>query len=493
MRKSLFYFGVIFLILVSLYIFREPISRQPILDKLVFKIQPISYLSFDELVLLTQTKKPVGDLKEKLEKQLNTPYVVKSLWKAKELKKSYIRIAHWNIERGKNITDIKGIFLKPYKFYATNKANLKQKKHNKLLRELTALQDSEIICLNEVDVGMPRTKYSNIAHELARQLGWNYVFAPEFIELGPILDKVKLDKGRYKGLHGNAIVSKYQILSTRLIRLPECYRWFDAEMEKRSPLEYARKAGAKAVFAQDILTEVRRGGRNALIAEVELPNKEILTVVSTHLEDRCYPDCRLKQVKFLINEIKNVNGPFILAGDLNTSTTDSAPTSVRKEIEKRLRDPHYLARQVAFAAVPGVSVAGGYGAIVVSKLLQYKDPTIINIPVIFPNQERALFNFLRGFQFSDGTKFDFGGDKERSLNKKTGLLSNSNERDFKGFKSTFKFEEPRLIAYFKLDWFFVKPKGNRFKPFNGQTLQLINNAYKGKVSDHDPMIVDINL
>ena len=130
MRKSLFYFGVIFLILVSLYILREPISRQPILDKLVFKIQPISYLSFDELVLLSQTKKPVGDLKEKLEKQLNTPYVVKSLWKTKELKKSYIRIAHWNIERGKNITDIKSIFLKPYKFYATNKANLKQKKHN---------------------------------------------------------------------------------------------------------------------------------------------------------------------------------------------------------------------------------------------------------------------------------------------------------------------------------------------------------------------------
>ena len=49
------------------------------------------------------------------------------------------------------------------------------------------------------------------------------------------------------------------------------------------------------------------------------------------------------------------------------------------------------------------------------------------------------------------------------------------------------------IAYYKLDWFFVKPKRGRFAPFNGQTLKLVNEAYGNRISDHDPITVDLKL
>ena len=98
---------------------------------------------------------------------------------------------------------------------------------------------------------------------------------------------------------------------------------------------------------------------------------------------------------------------------------------------------------------------------------------------------------MEDFRFADGEGFDTGSN--RSSNGKRGFLANSNERQLKGFESTFKFTEPRIIAYFKLDWFFVKPKGNRFKAYNGQTLQLLNHAYPGRISDHEPIIVDLSL
>jgi hypothetical protein len=186
----------------------------------------------------------------------------------------------------------------------------------------------------------------------------------------------------------------------------------------------------------------------------------------------------------------------VIAGDLNTSTTDSAPTSLKKEVVKRLRDRDFIARQVALSLIPlGLPVPGlaNLASVALSKAFQYKDPAFPNIPVFFPNHERKLFKYIKDFQFIDGETFDTRGDSDRSSNGKRGLLANSNERQLKGFESTFKFEEPRVIAYFKLDWFFVKPKNKRFEPFNGQTLKLVNESFLTKISDHDPITVDLTI
>lgn len=488
--------NIILLLLVVVIIILIPFFFKDKLDYAFKFLQPVSYLIYSDLVRLTNSHLE-DRICKKLEKQLNKPYVVNQavrhdLRPAKK-KNSFIRLANWNIERGYKLDVLKSIFNSKGNYYYSYKRNLDPREHINLKHELDNLVSADILTLNEVDIGMPRTNYKNIPLELADSLGYNYAFATEFVELSPIIYKQNIDKNEYLGLHGNAILSRYPIKSTNVIRLPECYKWFDAESQKMSPLETARRVGAKAIFKEQILSEVRRGGRNALLANIELPNKEIVTVVSTHLEDRCYPSCRLKQTKFLLENLKSISNPVVLAGDFNTTTTDSAPTSFKKEFVKRIKDPHFIARQLAFAAIPGLPVAASFGSVALSKLIQYKDPTAPSIPVFLPNEERKLFNYLKEFRFSDGRAFDFSGDSKRSSNDKEGLLANSNERHFKGFESTFKFEEPRVVAYFKLDWFFVKPKGNKFIPFNGETLGLINDSFPGRISDHDPITVDLTL
>lgn len=476
------------------------------IGKLEFKLKSISTFTYQDLFKLSSQPVPYGAIKLKLSKQLSEPYVfnkdsilssfAKAINKDKGFDRPFLRVAHWNIERGFNINTIKKIFSDKMDYFYLYRKNVEFSTHNKFKKELQDLMTSDVICLNEVDIGVPRTNYRNVVAELAKELNYNYAFATEFIELDPIFHRLKVNPKKYLGLHGNAILSKYPIKDAYIIRLPECYKWYHAEVGGISPLEHARRFGAKTVFKQEILTEVRHGNRCALICDIELPNGEIVTIVSTHLEDRCFPDKRFKQVEYLFEKLKNIRTPIVIAGDFNTTVTDSAPISVKKELSKRLRDPHFIARQAVLAIVPiGIPLPGiaNLTSFAISKALQYKDPTYPSIPVLFPNQERKLFKFIQDFWFADGEMIDCDGDSKKSSNGKKGLLANSNERDIKGFESTFKFEEPRVIAYFKLDWFFVKPKGKRFKPFNGQTLQLVNHAYPGRVSDHEPITVDLNI
>ena len=469
-------------------------------DRTLFKLKEntISYLSYNDLVNLTKPLNTNSPLYFRLQKQLNIPYIINrktNLFFSSPVfhfQSCFLRLAQWNIERGFNVNEIKTILSNKYGYYYRYRDNIGA--NSQFKKELEDFSRSDIISLNEVDIGVPITNYKNVVAEIANSLNYNYAFATEFVELNPIIYHQKVNSFRYLGLHGNAIISRYPIKSARIIRLPQYYDWYGTEIQKKSPLESARRLSAKGIFSEEITqSEVRRGGRNALIADIELPNKEIITVVSTHLEDRCFPDKRFNQFTYLLSNLRSIRSPVILTGDFNTTTTDSAPASFKKEFVKRIRDPHYLARQAVLAVIPigglpGVVNLASFG---LSKLFQYKDPTAASVPILFPNQEKKLFNYLKDFRFADGEGFDTSDD--RSSNGKKGFLASSNERDTKGFESTFKFTEPRVIAYFKLDWFFIKPKGNRFKPFNGQTLQLINHAYPGRVSDHEPIIVDLSL
>lgn len=492
-NKIFWIFVIAFLVVILIpFLYKDKTLRQGL--QFYIKEPSASILSYEDIVRLTKPISISNPIYLKLQKQLDTPHIVnKSFFPlpSSSLSHNYLRIAQWNIERGFNINLIKTIFSDRNDFFYSYRKNVPDEKG--FANELNTLKNSDIICLNEADIGMPRTDYKNTVSEIASAIKYNYVFATEFLELNPVIFNTDVDKKRFLGLHGNAILSKYPIKSARILRLPECYKWYEEEMQKKSPLEHVRRVGAQHIFNEEIVhSEVRRGGRNALIVTIELPNKEIITVVSTHLEDKCFPDKRFKQFEYLLSNLKSIRNPVIITGDFNTTTTDSAPVSVKKEFIKRIRDPHYIARQAILALIPiGPPGVANLTSLGLSKLIQYKDPTAPSIPIILPNQERKFFNYLKDFRFSDGETFDISGD--RSSNGKNGLLASSNERDVKGFESTFKFAEPRAIAYFKLDWFFIKPKGNRFRPYNGQTLQLINNAYPNRVSDHDPIVVDLNL
>ena len=84
---------------------------------------------------------------------------------------------------------------------------------------------------------------------------------------------------------------------------------------------------------------------------------------------------------------------------------------------------------------------------------------------------------------------------------RSGTLANSNERGDKGFVTTY--EVTRAVGpfgQFKLDWIFVKPYGGRapesgapyrFSPHFPHTMKELNYSYAERLSDHNPMVVDL--
>ncbi len=82
------------------------------------------------------------------------------------------------------------------------------------------------------------------------------------------------------------------------------------------------------------------------------------------------------------------------------------------------------------------------------------------------------------------------------------MLANSNERADKGFAISFEVE--RTVAEqgkLMLDWFFIKPldltdpgderQSYRFAPHFAQTFKDLNYAIPDRISDHNPMVVDL--
>lgn len=475
-----------------------------------------TYLNYDDLVELSGTAYPEGELFNKLQKQLNTAIIEQpedgTNFLHGMILGDFFRVAQWNIERGFNVDKIEKVLS------AKDIPGLQLDKE--ISEEATILSKASIIIFNEVDIGIPRTKYENIAKRLANKLKMGYVFAPEFIEVDPYqlgvkkftkeerayletealkeLDNIKKEK--YLGLHGTAILSKYPILSARVIRLPDAYNWYQEESNKISTLEELKRKAAQSVFAEKVLTELRHGGRMAVIADVELPNNQVITIVATHIENRCTPDKRLEQVKFLLTNLKGINNPIVLAGDFNTTGADASPTSVKKEVLKKVKDKDFIIKQAFFVITPfglveNLFVNG------VSFIRQFKNPTARNIPILSPNKERLMFDFIKDFKFSDGKTFDVRGVPEKTHRGNYGLLSDSNERDVKGFKTTFEMQKAFGIAKYKLDWFFVKPLNLTnsddkdgsyiFSPHYGRTHSAINRSFGERISDHDPITIDI--
>ena len=80
------------------------------------------------------------------------------------------------------------------------------------------------------------------------------------------------------------------------------YGWYNGE-KTYGVAEVGKRKGASLVFAEQIVREVRRGGRTNLIATIDvpdLPEREV-TIVSTHLENRTTPKGRVKEADELLD------------------------------------------------------------------------------------------------------------------------------------------------------------------------------------------------
>lgn len=486
--------------------------------------------TYAELTQLNETQTLPEALQAKLDRLLTTPFVSNAaatrppvLPHSPQLG-TFVRVVQWNIERGIEYDAIRAALTGANQFarFIDASAHPRGSSDRKtILQQVALLKQADVIVLNEVDWGMKRTDYRNVAADLAAALRMNYAYGVEFVEVDPIAlgteefeevtaeDRAKLkaqiaiDKSRYRGLHGTAILSRFPLENVRLQPFEhQPHDWYKAERESVQPLEAGKRKAGELVFREKVQREIRRGGRMMLTAEIadeRIPGGR-MTIVATHLEDKTKPDGRRKQLEELLDRISGMKEAVVLAGDMNTSTHDGTPLSIERALKNRLGSKSFWAKQ-ALGILTGVRLP----TLLLTGMNTYRtqaDPTVKSIPLVASNPEAEFFEKIKDFRFADGNSFDFRGERGRSIGDKDGPLANSNERGDKGFITTFEVE--RTIAFvgrFKLDWIFVKPPAltepyakdqpHRFAPHFGRTLKLLNDAPADRISDHAPIMVDL--
>jgi endonuclease/exonuclease/phosphatase family metal-dependent hydrolase len=491
-------------------------------------------LSYAELVTLSQHETVDPALAAKLQTLLTTPFInneayfngTKPLQPDVEGLGPSLRLVAWNIERGMELDDIKLAMTDKEGFLAKAHAepNDKKKTMDKdLIAQMEVFQSADVIVLNELDWGMKRTDYRPVVKELAAALKMNWAYGVEFVEVDPkvlglqsfanVKDEAErkeleslfsVDKDRVLGLHGTAILSRYPLRDVKLVPFKyQAYDWYNGE-KKYGTVEAGKRKGASLLFGEEIVREVRRGGRTNLIATLDVPElpQGQVTIIATHLENRTTPKGRVQQANELLDMVRPIRNPLVIAGDMNTTGTDGSVLSIKSAVLRKLNDPGWW-------ATTGIKYATGVGAVMDLATFSFKtakfqaDPTASGVPLLAPNPEENFFDDLEKYRFDDGSRIDFRGDEKLSVNGRDGTLSNSNERAKKGFVTTFSL--PRTLGEkgkFKLDWIFVKAyltddsktaDSYRFAPGFARTMDDVNEALDEPLSDHAAISVDLPL
>jgi len=524
------------------------------------------------------------ELVDKVNTLLTTPYVNNKAFKAgarphrpkHDAIGSTVDVAFWNIERGQQLPAILDVFraagdsgaraslfgqrIRPELASGSAKAELDQ--------QLDALANVDVVVLNEVDRGMKRSGYADVIAELGKTLQMNWTWGAEFIEVDPVHlgtehftredfldadaatgapvdngsipeqqladeaaevnDLTTVDASKSNNLHGNAILSRYPILKSRVIPLETvCWDWNAGERQSKSFIQEGKDLLAEKLFLEKMMRQIRHGGRNVLIADLMVPGlsakgtslefvpgvrNEVLTVVTAHLEAKSSPECRARQMKEVLAKIADIKNPVVFGGDLNTFGGDGRPTTIESLLKSKIGNWQWIARQ----AIGRLSPYAGwvFTTLDVINWVRLKDdPTGINIPVFLPNPERGLFDAVENLTFADGGRFDFRGDSKRTVNGTAKTLANSNQRDGKGFKTSSSLErtlgigDVTFVGKWKLDWIFARgyqrsPRDTkatyRMAPHFPRTLEELQmstidpeSGTPHRLSDHAPLTVQL--
>lgn len=218
----------------------------------------------------------------------------------------------YNAEQGLSYDDLSSFLSNSEEFIDKKVPDAKDKTHWQFYRAA----QSDIIVMSELDIGVCRSGYRDDGHDLAQVLKMNYAYAPEFLELEPkdlgaqggAVTCSNVDYSKTQNLTANGIFSKYPIQNARKIDLEDCYDWFDHEM---NPPWYKKLTHWPR--------QLRRGQRSAVLADVVVGGSiGTITVVSTHLEVNSGPKCRQDELQQVLDAVKDIKNPVIIAGDMNT-------------------------------------------------------------------------------------------------------------------------------------------------------------------------------
>lgn len=185
---------------------------------------------------------------------------------------SFLRVAQWNIEKGKRWRDVVESF-----------------------QSDPTLKWADVILLNEADLGMVRSDNVHVAARIASCLGMHMAFGPAHFELTKGTDdELQLPGENLHCLQGNAVLSRHPILEARVVPLPVCFE----------PFEFHEK---------------RYGRRNCTWARLEIDGSRVW-MGAVHLEVRNTPRCRATQMRHTMEHLPGAPGdPHLLGGDMNSN------------------------------------------------------------------------------------------------------------------------------------------------------------------------------
>jgi len=173
------------------------------------------------------------------------------------------------------------------------------------LRRAAETLDADVVGLQEVDRGLPRSEGVDQAATVAAALGaehWRFLAAVHGMpgldgQWTPALDEDPSNAGSY----GIALVSRYPVREWRTRRFPAA--------PVGMPLMVAGRRG---------LARVPDEPRTALAAVVEAPSGP-LTVVTAHLS--FVPGWNVRQLRAIVKWVSDLPEPQLIAADLNLPST----------------------------------------------------------------------------------------------------------------------------------------------------------------------------
>jgi endonuclease/exonuclease/phosphatase family metal-dependent hydrolase len=179
----------------------------------------------------------------------------------------------------------------------------------------------------------------------------NYVFAPEFLELG----QGTTEDPAY---HGQALLTTLPVRSSRMIRFEHQSGWWKPR---------------KLLISSVPLLQRREGGRVALVAELDNGGKP-LVVYNLHLESKATEELRLQQLEEVLDDAQRYppETPVIIAGDFNT-------LSFHSRLIPRLRHAGFRS---AFGdqRVRTHVIVGALDWVFVRGSIEYEHPKVLHVP-----------------------------------------------------------------------------------------------------------------
>jgi endonuclease/exonuclease/phosphatase family metal-dependent hydrolase len=170
------------------------------------------------------------------------------------------------------------------------------------LRAAASALDADVVGLQEVDKGQPRSGHADLTAIVADALGASHSYFVPAVVGTPgetIRTATDADGGSTAPLYGTALVSRWPVVEWRVLRLPGA--------PIRSPIVVAGPRGGRLMFTRD---EPR-----VLIAAVVESPIGLMTIGTTHLS--FVPGWNVRQLRSVVKAMRAMPAPRLLLADLN--------------------------------------------------------------------------------------------------------------------------------------------------------------------------------